>query len=125
VTLPQYFRNNGYHTQSVGKIYHDPAWAQDSLSWSAPETFAVTKTSGKYVLPHNLRTTGSWKASASERAPVEDDAYIDGRVSDAAIDILTEIKDKPFFLAVGFRRPHLPFSAPEKYWNMYDRESIP
>lgn len=125
ITLPQYFSNNGYHSQSVGKIYHDPAWAQDSLSWSVPETFAVTKSAGKYVLPHNLNTTGSWKASASERALVEDDAYIDGQVSSAAIDILTSVKDKPFFLAVGFRRPHLPFSAPEKYWDLYKRESIP
>ncbi len=124
-TLPQHFKNHGYHTQSVGKIYHDPAWAQDSLSWSAPETMAVTTNPGKYVLPHNRKTTGSWKAAASEQAPVEDDAYIDGQVSRAAVDILKEIKDKPFFLAVGFRRPHLPFSAPEKYWNLYDRASVP
>ena len=125
ITLPQYFKQQGYHTQSVGKIYHDPAWAQDAPSWSVPETFAVTETKGKYVLKIHLPATGSWKTAATENVAVADEAYIDGQVSKAAIEILAEIKDKPFFLAVGFRRPHLPFSAPEKYWNLYERETLP
>lgn len=124
VTLPQYFKNNGYHTQSIGKIYHDPASAQDSLSWSAPEIFAVTKREGKYVLPSNLQEKSS-KAAATERADVPDNAYIDGQVADQAMEVLREIKDKPFFLAVGFRRPHLPFSAPQKYWDLYEEKNIP
>lgn len=124
ITLPQYFKQHGYHAQSVGKIYHDPAAAQDAESWSAPETMAVTKFEGKYALEAN-RQVGPPKAAASESADVPDDAYIDGQVSEAAIEILEKIKDRPFFLAVGFRRPHLPFSAPEKYWDMYERESVP
>jgi len=124
VTLPQYFKNNGYYTQCIGKIYHDPASAQDSLSWSGPEILAVTKREGKYVLPANLQK-GSAKAAATEQADVPDDAYIDGQVADQAMNMLRKIKDKPFFLAVGFRRPHLPFSAPKKYWDLYDREKIP
>lgn len=123
VTLPQYFKNNGYHTQSIGKIYHDPASAQDALSWSVPEILAVTKREGKYVLPTNLKKKPA-KAAATEIADVPDSAYIDGQVADQVLQVLRKIKDKPFFLAVGFRRPHLPFSAPEKYWNMYNRESI-
>ncbi|WP_316811836.1 sulfatase [Pedobacter heparinus] len=123
VTLPQYFKNNGYHTQSIGKIYHDPASAQDSLSWSVPEILAVTKREGKYVLPANLQKNSA-KAAATEMADVSDNAYIDGQVADQAVDVLKKNKDKPFFLAVGFRRPHLPFSAPKKYWDMYDRENI-
>lgn len=124
VTLPQYFKNNGYHTQSIGKIYHDPAKAQDALSWSVPEISAVTKKEGKYVLPANLQKKSS-KAAASEHADVPDNAYIDGQVADQALEVLRKIKDKPFFLAVGFRRPHLPFSAPRKYWDIYDRKNIP
>lgn len=124
VTLPQYFRNNGYHTQSIGKIYHDPASAQDAPSWSVPEISAVTKKEGKYVLPANRQTRSS-KAAATEQADVPDNAYIDGQVADQALEVLRKIRDKPFFLAVGFRRPHLPFSAPKKYWDMYDRENIP
>lgn len=123
VTLPQYFKNNGYHTQSIGKIYHDPASAQDALSWSVPEISAVTKREGKYVLPANLQKRSS-KAAATEQADVPDSAYIDGQVADQALEVLRKIKDKPFFLAVGFRRPHLPFSAPKKYWDLYERENI-
>lgn len=124
VTLPQYFKNHGYHTQSIGKIYHDPASAQDAPSWSAPEILAVTDKKGKYVLPANLETKSA-KAAATEEADVPDDAYIDGQVANQALEVLRKIKDKPFFLAVGFRRPHLPFSAPKKYWDLYDREKIP
>ena len=124
VTLPQYFKNNGYHTQSIGKIYHDPASAQDAPSWSVPEILAVTKREGKYVLPSNLQRKAS-KAAATELADVPDNAYIDGQVADQALEVLRKIKDKPFFLAVGFRRPHLPFSAPKKYWDLYDEKKIP
>ncbi len=123
VTLPQYFKNNGYHTQSIGKIYHDPASAQDAISWSVPEILAVTKREGKYVLPSNLQHKSA-KAASSERADVPDNAYVDGQVADSALEVLRKIKDKPFFLAVGFRRPHLPFSAPKKYWDIYDHKNI-
>jgi iduronate 2-sulfatase len=124
VTLPQYFKNNGYHTQSIGKIYHDPASAQDALSWSVPEILAVTTREGKYVLPSNLQNKSA-KAASTEIADVPDNAYVDGQVADQALEVLRKIKDKPFFLAVGFRRPHLPFSAPKKYWDLYSREHIP
>lgn len=126
VTLPQYFKENGYQARCVGKIYHDPAAAQDSISWSAPETLAVTGKAGpKYVLNSNLNRKGSWKAAATERADVPDSAYVDGRVGNAALRVLREISDRPFFLAVGLRRPHLPFSAPERYWAMYDGMEMP
>lgn len=126
VTLPQYFKQNGYFAQCVGKIYHDPADAQDPLSWSAKEILAVTDDAGgKYALPGNINKTGSWKAGATERADVPDTSYIDGRVAGAAVNELRKLRDRPFFLAVGFRRPHLPFSAPEKYWAMYDGKSLP
>jgi arylsulfatase A-like enzyme len=72
---------------------------------------------------------GHWyvKANATENADVDDDAYYDGAQTTRAIEILQELKDtdKPFFLAVGDYRPHLPFNAPKKYWDMYDRNEIP
>lgn len=125
ITLPQYFKQQGYRTQAIGKIYHDPAWAQDSLSWTEPEQMVVTRNDGKYVLDSNRHKKGSWKAAATERADVDDAAYIDGQVAEAAVEALSSLKAQPFFLAVGFRRPHLPFSAPAPYWDMYSRESIP
>lgn len=125
VTLPQYFKQHGYFAQCIGKIYHDPQWAQDSLSWSAPEILAITGRAGKYALPINKNRKGSEKANASECADVPDNRYIDGQVADAAVAFLSEKRNKPFFLALGFRRPHLPFSAPKKYWDLYDRNQLP
>lgn len=128
VTLPQHFKNNGYHTQCVGKIYHDPEEMRDPQSWSVPETLDVTDAiGGKYALPENLAQQSGkkiGKAAAAECADVPDTAYIDGRVAEAAMAVLNTIKDRPFFLGVGFRRPHLPFSAPKKYWDMHDRSKL-
>ncbi|GIT38651.1 MAG: hypothetical protein Ct9H300mP7_5720 [Verrucomicrobiota bacterium] len=76
-------------------------------------------------MPKNLQGNGL-KRSAIEAANVPDNAYIDGIVCDAALSALAELKahPKPFFLAVGYRKPHLPFCAPQKYWNLYDRAKI-
>jgi iduronate 2-sulfatase len=119
VTLPEYFRRNGYATASAGKIYHDPKSHQDPASWSIPARYNVTENrqGHKYVLPKNL---GGGKGAATERLNVADSAYIDGKVADAALQLLHTVKDSAFFLAVGFRRPHLPFSAPDKYWRLHD-----
>lgn len=124
ITLPQYFKNNGYTTAAAGKIYHDPPAHHDPASWSWPALLGVTGNGPgtKYVLPENA---GRSKAAATERAAVEDTGYIDGKVAEAAIDLLSRLKDKPFFLAVGFRRPHLPFTAPERYWQQFDGKSLP
>lgn len=121
-TLPQFYKKNGYVTRAVGKIYHDGAYFQDPISWSAPSILNVTRDGKghKYVLSENYLPNKS-KAASTEFANVQDTAYIDGKVCEAAIEILNEIADSTFFLAVGFRRPHLPFSAPEKYWDLYDR----
>ena len=64
---------------------------------------------------------------AYEKANVPDDAYIDGAIVNGGIELMKEAKakGKPFFLAVGFKRPHLPFNAPTKYWDMYDESKVP
>ena len=126
VTLPQFFKNNGYAAREIGKIYHDPASHKDPVSWSGPSYYHVTQNLPfhKYALPENYDHSNGWKAAATESADVSDTAYIDGKVLEAAVKVLNEIKDSAFFLAVGFRRPHLPFSAPEKYWDLYSREQF-
>lgn len=128
VTLSEHFKNNGYRAECIGKIYHDPRSMRDRRSWASEETLAFTpEVGGKYVLPENQRSDdgkGSWKAAATECADVEDDAYIDGRVAAATVDRLSTYNGDPFFLGVGFRRPHLPFSAPRKYWDMQDAASV-
>ena len=56
---------------------------------------------------------------------VADEAYRDGAICQAALDALRQHQEDPFFLAVGFHRPHLPFVAPKRYWDLYDREQFP
>jgi len=133
ITLPQHFKQHGYHSECIGKIYHDPRSHRDLPSWSVPEKLAFTsEVRGKYVLEENLRTyqpggkPGPEKAAATECSEVPDNAYIDGRVTDCAVERLGDIAkhNQPFFLAVGFRRPHLPFSAPRKYWDMQHPERV-
>ncbi len=128
ITLPQYFKVQGYHTRSIGKIYHGGgAQAKDPPSWSEAPLYDIARDAKvRYATPENLKGKGL-KRSATEAADVPDGAYIDGMVCDAALDALTDLKKngKPFFLAVGFRKPHLPFCAPRKYWELYERAQIP
>lgn len=125
ITLPQFYKNRGYAAREIGKIYHDGAYHKDPVSWSGPSYYHITQNGKghKYNLPENCIPARS-KAAASESADVPDTAYIDGKVCESAIKVLHEIKDSAFFLAVGFRRPHLPFSAPQKYWDLYDRQQF-
>jgi arylsulfatase A-like enzyme/N-acetylneuraminic acid mutarotase len=129
VSLPEHFKRQGYVTQGIGKIYHDPAEMQDPPSWSLPATFNVLAKKEDYLLPENQAPPDKpqRKMAAIEAADVPDDAYPDGKVAASAVATLGELKarGRPFFLAVGFRKPHLPFSAPKKYWDLYDRAKIP
>jgi len=122
-TLPGHFRNNGYVTVSNGKIFHhdddamdswDEVWhpLSNSISWR------------DYALQENIDrdTSDRFRGPPFERASVPDTTYKDGKVAEKAIKDLQKLKelDKPFFLATGFYKPHLPFNAPEKYWKIYD-----
>jgi len=148
VTLPQFFKQNGYTTIGLGKTFHnnDP----DTISWSViPENIDgfPFDPDAVYANKENLEIqqmkiqklkdegksridqVGHWyvKANATENVDVDDDAYYDGAQTTRAIEILQKLKseNKPFFLAVGYYRPHLPFNAPKKYWDLYDRSEIP
>lgn len=124
VTLPQLFKQNGYYTHAIGKVYHGTGRpSKDPPSWTdEPELDHFAKIDN-YVLEKN-RTGG--KAAATERAEVADNEYRDGKIAEAAIGKLRELKqaDKPFFLAVGFQKPHLPFTAPSKYWDLYNQADL-
>lgn len=119
VTMPQALKDAGYETVGVGKIYHplrDKEVKDDPQSWSMP----YVKSPGATYALANGRV-------ATECADVPDNAYVDGVIADEAIKTMAKLKegDKPFFLGVGFKKPHLPFCAPKKYWDMYDREDMP
>lgn len=128
VTLPQYFKQHGYFTQNVGKIYHN--WIHeihgDPDSWSVPaELHFANHGSDKAQVAGGLpaSSTNSLKCECRD---VPDEAYFDGRVAKLAIGALREraSTQEPFFLAVGFWKPHSPFNAPKKYWDLYQREQI-
>ena len=112
ITLPQHFKDHGYHTQSVGRITHLPRHQDDENAWSAESWRPVW-------VPFDKQTTPSWQA-----LDVGDDQLRDGKTARRAIEVLTEIKDQRFFLAVGFYKPHLPFEAPEKYFQLYEPQDF-
>jgi iduronate 2-sulfatase len=127
VTLPQHFKNHGYHTQSIGKIYHGGGKpSKDPPSWSVEPRYDVVRDPRvRYALESNLQGQGL-KRSSTEAAEVSDNDYIDGIVCEAALEALSDLQQerRPFFLAVGFRKPHLPFCAPQRYWDLYDPAAI-
>ncbi|MBL9131698.1 MAG: sulfatase [Verrucomicrobiaceae bacterium] len=136
-TLPLWFKEHGYTTRCAGKLFHN--WHTkdkgDARSWSAPEFLHYAnhgddtpQISGP--LPENhakhaegLRRYGN--VGMCESYDVPDEAYFDGRVAAEAVKIIPQLKGSPFFLAVGFWKPHAPFNAPKKYWDLYDRAKIP
>ena len=141
VTLPQRFKQSGWHAQSFGKILHGRM--RDEPSWSAPawpegerqagmqyvdqERFAAMRRaepSRVWVGPDVPTLT--WKKGASwQAAEAPDSALQDGQVADHAIETLRQVRDRKFFLAVGFQKPHLPFTAPKEYFDLYDPAEIP
>ncbi len=139
VTLPRLLKNNGYTTISNGKIYHhlddrvsdwDEVWrpyAFDKNDQGLSPLDYWQSLWRDYQLAENIelyKATGT--GPAYESADVSDNAYIDGLLTDKVIRDLKRLKtnDKPFLLTAGFIAPHLPFNAPTKYWDMYDRKEI-
>ncbi|WP_373493831.1 sulfatase-like hydrolase/transferase, partial [Aquiflexum sp.] len=128
-SLPKNFKNHDYTTISNGKVYHHIK--DDSLAWDEvwqPTTTNPWNTRRDYSTKENLRIEmdSTARGYPYEKAEVHDTVYLDGKTAQKAISDLKKLKasDKPFFLAVGFLRPHLPFNAPAKYWEMYDAENI-
>ena len=131
ITLNQHFMSNGYNTIGLGKIYHDNHGdGVDMKNWSQ-----WLKVSGSaYVNPEsrkNMRVTQS-STKVRRRGPATEAGgegsieYTDSKRAKKAAELLGELaqKDKPFFLAVGFTKPHLPFNAPKKFWDLYEREDF-
>jgi iduronate 2-sulfatase len=131
VTLPQQFKRHGYHTQCIGKIFHNwrqDEWRGDPISWSVPSQMHYNshgndKPQVSGALPPNLASGHQ----GMECRSVPDDAYFDGRIATLAADSLRQlaVQKRPFFLAVGFWKPHTPFNAPKKYWDLYEPAAIP
>jgi arylsulfatase A-like enzyme len=110
VTLPQYFKSQGYASRGIGKVFHDGL--NDSLSW---DTGGYQDTSNHFPVP----TGPDGKKLASSPIDQVDSMFADGEAADKAIAALQTLKGQKFFLAVGFKKPHLPFLAPRRYFDMY------
>lgn len=134
VTLPQAFKNNGYYTVSLGKVFHNYDDRVDSWSespwivspaggdWAVYNKWNVWKND----IPLDQLHPKSHRGPYYEAADVPDSCYEDNQIARKAVLELGKLKEQqqPFFLAVGFRKPHLPFIAPKKYWDLYRREDI-
>ena len=133
-TLPQAFKEQGYRTVSLGKVFHHHDDRTDS--WSE-DPWIVSPASGDWA---DYNKWNVWKRPIEEKdlhpkshrgpyyesAELPDSCYEDHQIARKAVQTLGELKaeGKPFFLAVGFRKPHLPFIAPQKYWDLYMEENI-
>jgi len=130
VTLPQFFKEKGYTSFGFGKLYHNDSAMQDRPSWSEPCWIPEGEPILAYATDENQQIAAALKynkAAVTESAEVPDESYPDGMVAQKAILALKKLKDtdNPFFLGVGFYKPHLPFTAPKKYWDLYDPSTIP
>ena len=151
VTMPQYFSKHGYHTVNLGKIFHN--YMPDSISWDEPdlrptrylqpdwlkrdgETFYISEAVHKSQVHKRdsllklrpVRYADGWNTGpAWEAANVHDTMYYDGAQNELTKKTLTRLAkmDQPFYMGLGYFRPHLPFTAPKKYWDLYDKEKIP
>lgn len=133
VTLSQTFRKSGYYAARVSKIYHmripfeiidGTAECDDPFSWDeainikAPEQNALGE-----LTNWSPKDKGS-QSFTGVIATGSDSDHADGKAADGAIEILDKVQDKPFFLAVGFVRPHVPLVAPKPYFDLYDRQAM-
>ena len=152
VTMPQYFNKAGYYTVNIGKIFHN--YMPDSISWNEPDlkpypyntqAYALRDAETYYyseaALADQKKQRGillekrkgqkvygdGWnRGPAIEDADAPDSLYYDAMQTQLALETIDRIKDKkePFFIGLGLYRPHLPFVAPKKYWDMYPHGSI-
>lgn len=150
VTMPQHFaKHGGYRTESLGKVYHIghgnhgdsesfsvPHFKEKVIEYVDPESKPGGKLTREEAMFQNVPAPEGGmnmlpRGAAWESPDVADDAYADGRVAAETVKRLRAAKERraqdgtPFFITAGFARPHLPFSAPKKYWDLYDPDALP
>ncbi len=124
LSLPMIFKQHGYHTQSNGKVYHHQN--DDANAWSEPSWRPETSSVWWALAENRALADGKHRGPAYEAADVPDEQYPDHQICDKTLADLRRLagQDKPFFLACGFYRPHLPFVAPRKYWDLYPTDQV-
>lgn len=142
-TFIHQLKRNGYYTVGIGKISHHPdghvyGYTESPLNTPLELPYSwdeMLLNDAKWGSGHNSffgyadgtnRNSLKKQVKPYEKLEVDDEAYVDGLTANLAIEKIKELKKsaKPFFLGLGFFKPHLPFNAPKKYWDMYDEEKI-
>ena len=155
ITLPQYYKENGYKTVGMGKIFDNrsvdkgldkPSWSSPFIrvnvdhpihgntitGFQSPENKKILSEIRDKAIADGIPNRGMWEYLRSKHKPstesfdISDEGYFDGAMTLKAVNQINKLAegDDPFFLAVGFQKPHLPFVAPKRYWDMYERENI-
>lgn len=132
ITLPELFKNNGYTTVSLGKVFHEKndsrqGWTEKPWRPNISHRISPTDKATSWVDPESYKDVNeSGRGPYFECPDVPDTAYFDGQVAEKAISDMKRLQKEgnPFFLAVGFIKPHLPFNAPKKYFDLYDDVDI-
>ena len=123
ISLPGFFKSNNYNTYSLGKVYHH---AKDDIdSWDfyydIPSEINNYHNWESFASPKNQEITNNNSRPAIENVSSPLIKYNDYNIVEEVIKILKQSRSKPFFMTVGFRKPHLPFAAPRKFWELYDK----
>lgn len=139
ITLPQHFKNHGWYAVSLGKVFHhsEKEPGDDPQSWSEPSWYHGVPVSQWFNMSSldvikQLKTMPEKdrpklvRGPPYEAADEPDEVYPDGQTATKAIDTLRRLKEmkQPFFLGVGFVKPHLPLCCPQRYWDLYPEETI-
>lgn len=120
VSLPALFKKNGFYTMSLGKVFHGANEYNDPGAWDEISDYGATSL-GKQGEGRNI-TDGALEWCRWMAAEGTDEDQGDGRIAQKAVELIKTSRDEPFFLAVGFHKPHDPFIAPKKYFDMYPLE---
>lgn len=149
IILPELFKRNGWFTAALGKVHHGPPTGplagklDDPRAWSVPcwrperwQTYYGSEAAKR--VQRELEEEAQREADrrdgvvwgvprglAWDAPEIGDSELGDGMIADRAIAMLEEHQDEPFFLAVGFLKPHMPYVAPKRYWELHTRESLP
>ncbi|MBI1372527.1 MAG: sulfatase-like hydrolase/transferase [Phycisphaera sp.] len=131
VTLPQLFRTHGWHTAAFGKIFHlgghdgptSDLWSDKANSWDEAVAYKATDVGRRMIEGRNL-TAGKLKWCTWGAADGDDNDQPDGQIASAVIADIEKQGDKPWFIGCGFMKPHDPFIAPKKYFDLYPPGSL-